>query len=43
MEEYSVDDPTQLLEAASDYAYYPGFFFFIILTFLSIFFNFLIF
>ncbi|PON39017.1 26S proteasome non-ATPase regulatory subunit [Parasponia andersonii] len=24
MEEYSVDDPTQLLEAASDYAYYPG-------------------
>ncbi|XP_070664787.1 uncharacterized protein [Malus domestica] len=25
MEEYSVDDPTQLLEAASDFASYPGF------------------
>ncbi|KAM1583086.1 hypothetical protein ACFX10_030735 [Malus domestica] len=25
MEEYSVDDPTQLLEAASDFANYPGF------------------
>ncbi|KAF3442474.1 hypothetical protein FNV43_RR16390 [Rhamnella rubrinervis] len=24
MEEYSVDDPTQLLEAASDFAYYSG-------------------
>ncbi|KAM1228513.1 hypothetical protein FF1_007664 [Malus domestica] len=25
MDEYSVDDPTQLLEAASDFASYPGF------------------
>ncbi|KAM6550404.1 hypothetical protein CsatB_000212 [Cannabis sativa] len=24
MEEFSVDDPTQLLEAASEYAFYPG-------------------
>ncbi|KAL8171899.1 hypothetical protein V2J09_023703 [Rumex salicifolius] len=24
MEEYSVDDPTQLLQAASDFAHYPG-------------------
>lgn len=34
MEEFSVDDPTQLLESASDYAYYAGTLFYFIFIYI---------
>jgi hypothetical protein len=42
-EEYSVDDPTQLLEAASEFALYPGTYNLFYFSFFAFSFNFLIF